>query len=62
MADLALLLGSVICYIYGTRTYFVCARVRLYKSGEGKKEPVQEANTVYISIMNQVPERARERV
>lgn len=34
--------------------------VRLYKSGEGKKEPVQEANTVYISIMNQVPERARE--
>lgn len=57
VADLALLLGSVICYIYGTGTYFVCVCVCVFiRVGRKRRSPVQEANTVYISIMNQVPE------
>lgn len=36
----------------------VCVFIRV---GRERRSPVQEANTVYISIMNQVPERGRER-
>ncbi len=63
VADLALLLGSVICYIMAPAPILcacmcVCVFIRV---GRERRSPVQEANTVYISIMNQVPELGRER-